>query len=718
MSKLPREAYAIIEGRHSDPFHYLGLHEEEDGAVVRAFLPNAAEVVVVDEEGHQNGLDRIHEAGLFAGRLHNGSRRYRLRARFGQDVVELEDPYRFPPVLSDYDIYFLSEGTHVHLYEKLGAHPMALEGVQGVAFVVFVPNAKRVSVVGDFNFWDGRRHAMRVRGNGFWEIFVPEAQVGDHYKYEIISSDGRMLPLKSDPVAFGSEVRPNTASIVIDLDAMQRPVPSPAGVNALSAPMSIYEVHLGSWRRRPEDGNRWLTYREMAEELPAYVRDLGFTHIEFLPVNEHPFDGSWGYQPTGMFAPTSRFGTPEDFAALVDACHRAGLAVLLDWVPGHFPDDPHGLAQFNGTAVYEHANPMQGRHLDWGTLIYNYGRTEVANFLLSSGLFWLDRYSADGLRVDAVASMLYLDYSRPEGGWIPNKFGGRENLDAIAFLRRFNAEVFQRHPNATTAAEESTAWPMVSRPVDWGGLGFGYKWNMGWMHDTLDYISKDPIYRRHHHGQILFGLHYAFSENFILPLSHDEVVHGKRSILGRMPGDEWQRFANLRAYYAFMFGHPGKKLMFMGSEFGQEREWSHDHSLDWHLLENPRHAGIQRLIRDLNRLYRDVPALHALDCDHTGFEWLVMHDADRSVFAWLRKGKDTRDRCVVVVNFTPQVYRDYRVRVPFSGKWREILNTDAEIYGGTNVGNAGAVTTLDQGSVPEVSLAIPPLAAVFLVPER
>jgi 1,4-alpha-glucan branching enzyme len=718
MSKLPREAYAIIEGRHSDPFHYLGLHEEEDGAVVRAFLPNAAEVSVVDEEGHQSGLDRIHEAGLFAGRLHNGSRRYRLRARFGQDVVELEDPYRFPPVLSDYDIYLLSEGTHVHLYEKLGAHPMELEGVQGVAFVVFVPNARRVSVVGDFNFWDGRRHAMRVRGNGFWEIFVPEAHVGDHYKYEIISSDGRMLPLKSDPVAFGSEVRPNTASIVVDLDAMKRPVPSPAGVNALSAPMSIYEVHLGSWRRRPEDGNRWLTYREMAEELPAYVRDLGFTHIEFLPINEHPFDGSWGYQPTGMFAPTSRFGTPEDFAALVDACHQAGLAVLLDWVPGHFPDDPHGLAQFNGNALYEHANPMQGRHLDWGTLIYNYGRTEVANFLLSSGLFWLDRYSADGLRVDAVASMLYLDYSRPEGGWIPNKFGGRENLDAIAFLRRFNAEVFQRHPNATTAAEESTAWPMVSRPVDWGGLGFGYKWNMGWMHDTLDYISKDPIYRRHHHGQILFGLHYAFSENFILPLSHDEVVHGKRSILGRMPGDEWQRFANLRAYYAFMFGHPGKKLMFMGSEFGQEREWSHDHSLDWHLLENPRHAGIQRLIRDLNRLYRDVPALHALDCDHTGFEWLVMHDADRSVFAWLRKGKDTRDRCVVVVNFTPQVYRNYRVRVPFSGTWREILNTDAEIYGGTNVGNAGAVTTLDQGSVPEVSLAIPPLAAVFLVPER
>ncbi|HET7679826.1 MAG TPA: 1,4-alpha-glucan branching protein GlgB [Xanthobacteraceae bacterium] len=718
MSKLPREAYAIIEGRHSDPFHYLGRHMEKDVAVVRAFLPDAAEVRVVDEQGHESELDRIHDAGLFAGRLPNGSQRYQLRARFGQNVVELEDPYRFPPVLSEFDLYLLSEGTHVHLYEKLGAHPMTHEGVPGVAFVVFVPGAKRVSVVGDFNFWDGRRHAMRVRGNGFWEIFVPRARVGDHYKYEIIGMDGRMLPLKSDPVAFASEVRPNTASIVIDLDAVKRPAAAPGGVNALSAPISIYEVHLGSWRRRPENGNRWLTYREMAAELPAYVKDLGFTHIEFMPINEHPFDGSWGYQPTGLFAPTSRFGTPEDFAALVDACHQAGLAVLLDWVPGHFPDDPHGLAQFNGTALYEHANPLQGRHLDWGTLIYNYGRIEVANFLLASGLFWLDRYRVDGLRVDAVASMLYLDYSRPEGGWIPNKYGGRENLDAVAFLRRFNSEVFLRHPNATTAAEESTAWPMVSRPVDWGGLGFGYKWNMGWMHDTLEYISKDPIYRRHHHGQILFGLHYAFSENFILPLSHDEVVHGKRSIFGRMPGDEWQRFANLRAYYAFMFGHPGKKLMFMGSEFGQEREWSHDHSLDWHLLENPKHAGVQALIRDLNKLYRDVPALHELDCDHNGFEWLVMHDADRSVFAWLRKGHDTRDRCLVVVNFTPQVYRDYRVRVPFAGAWREVLNTDSAIYGGSNVGNAGAVNTLDEGPIPEVSLAIPPLAAIFLVPER
>jgi 1,4-alpha-glucan branching enzyme len=640
------------------------------------------------------------------------------KARYGEREVEIEDAYRFPPILSDFDLFLLGEGTHLNLYDKLGAHPMVLDDVAGVAFAVFAPSARRVSVVGDFNLWDGRRHAMRVRGNGFWEIFVPEAGAGDKYKYEIIGPDGRMLPLKSDPLAFATELRPSTASIVVDQDAIARPQPAPANVNALNVPISIYEVHLGSWRRRPQEDGRWLSYRELAEELPAYARDLGFTHVEFLPVSEHPFDGSWGYQPTGLFTPTSRFGSPADFAALVDACHRAGLAVILDWVPGHFPDDPHGLSEFDGTALYEHANPMQGRHLDWNTLVYNYGRTEVANFLLANGLFWLDRYRIDGLRVDAVASMLYLDYSRPEGGWIPNKYGGRENLEAISLLRQFNTEVFSRFPNATTAAEESTAWPMVSKPVDWGGLGFGYKWNMGWMHDTLEYVSKDPIYRKHHHGQILFGLHYAFSENFILPLSHDEVVHGKRSLFGRMPGDEWQRFANLRAYYGFMFGHPGKKLLFMGGEFGQENEWRHDHSLDWHLTERPRHAGIQALIRDLNRLYRTLPALHELDCDSAGFEWLVMHDAERSVFAWLRKGRQPHDHCLVVVNFTPEIYRDYRVKVPFSGRWREVLNTDAALYGGSDAGNAGAVDTLNEGMVPEVSLVVPPLAAIFLVPER
>jgi 1,4-alpha-glucan branching enzyme len=718
MSSLSPEAYAVIEGRHSDPFRYLGPHREGGRTVVRVFLPDADAVEVIDDRGERCGLARIHDRGLFEGRMANGAHRYRVRASYGSHQVEIEDPYRFPPILSDFDLYLLGEGTHLSLYDKLGAHPMRLDGVAGVGFAVFAPNARRVSVVGDFNGWDGRRHAMRVRGNGYWEIFAPEAQAGHKYKYEIIGADRAMLPLKSDPLAFESEVRPLTASIVVDLDAIARPEPAPERINALDQPISIYEVHLGSWRRRPEEGGRWLTYRELAQELPAYARDLGFTHVEFLPIAEHPFDGSWGYQPTGLFAPTSRFGTVADFAALIDAFHRAGLGVILDWVPGHFPDDPHGLSHFDGTALYQHADPRQGRHLDWDTLIYNYGRTEIANFLLANGLFWLDRYRVDGLRVDAVASMLYLDYSRPEGDWVPNRYGGRENLDAISFLRRFNTEVFARFPQATTAAEESTAWPMVSKPVEWGGLGFGYKWNMGWMHDTLDYISKDPIYRKHHHGQILFGLHYAFSENFILPLSHDEAVHGKRSILGRMPGDAWQRFANLRAYYGFMFGHPGKKLLFMGAEFGQEREWRHDHSLDWHLLGEPRHAGIQRLIRDLNRLYRSLPALHELDCDAGGFEWLVADDANRGVFAWLRKGRATQARCLVVVNFTPMVYRDYRIRVPFPGRWREALNTDAATYGGGNVGNAGAVETLDGGAISEVSLIVPPLSATFFVPQH
>jgi 1,4-alpha-glucan branching enzyme len=558
---------------------------------------------------------------------------------------------------------------------------------------------------------------MRVRGNGYWEIFVPHARAGDKYKFEIVARSGELLPLKSDPLAFAAEMRPSTASVVVDPKSIPHPQPAKGGVNALNAPMSIYEVHLGSWRRKLEEGGRWLTYRELADTLPEYVADMGFTHVEMLPIAEHPFDGSWGYQPTGLYAPTSRFGSPADFAALIDAFHKRNIGVLLDWVPGHFPDDPHGLGHFDGTALYEHANPMQGRHLDWDTLIYNYGRTEVSNFLLANALFWLDRYGIDGLRVDAVASMLYLDYSRPAGGWIPNRHGGRENLDAIAFLRRTNSEVFGRYPNATTAAEESTAWPQVSRPVEFGGLGFGYKWNMGWMHDTLEYISKDPIHRRHHHGSILFGLHYAFSENFILPLSHDEVVHGKRSIFGRMPGDEWQRFANLRAYYSFMYGHPGKKLLFMGSEFGQDTEWNHDTSLPWHLLDRPAHAGVQKLMRDLNRLYRDTPALHELDCDAAGFEWLITDDADNSTFAWLRKGRSEKDRCVVVVNFTPQVLHDYRVRVPFAGTWREALNSDAASYGGSNQGNAGRVTAVVTRDSPELHIVVPPLAAVFFVPE-
>ena len=715
MSELTPAAREIIAGRNADPFAYLGPHTENDETVVRVFLPDARRVVAVGERGERE-LERIDPAGLFTGTL-DGPQRYRLRAQFDDNEVELEDPYRFPPLLTDYDLYLLGEGNHLRMYEKLGAHVVTLDGVDGVGFAVWAPNAGRVSVVGDFNFWDGRRHAMRVRGNGYWEIFVPGARADDKYKYEIVTRDGQMLPQKSDPLGYGAEMRPATASVVVDIARLARPAPTRDNVNALDQPMSIYEVHLGSWRRKGEHGQYWLSYRELAEQLPAYAADMGFTHVELLPVSEHPFDGSWGYQPTGLFAPTSRFGSPEEFALLVDALHKAGLGVLLDWVPGHFPDDPHGLAQFDGTALYEHANPMQGRHLDWGTMIYNYGRVEVTNFLLSNALFWLDHYGVDGLRVDAVASMLYLDYSRPAGAWIPNKYGGRENIDAIAFLRRTNTELFGQYPHATTAAEESTAWPMVSRPVDVGGLGFGYKWNMGWMHDTLDYISKDPIYRRYHHGSILFGLHYAFSENFILPLSHDEVVHGKRSILGRMPGDPWQRFANLRAYYAFMYGHPGKKLMFMGCEFGQDTEWNHDIGLPWHLTEQKGHAGVQRLVRDLNKLYRDTPALHALDCDASGFEWLVTDDAARSTFAWLRKGRNPTERCVVVVNFTPQVLRDYRVRVPFAGTWREVLNSDSELYGGGNVGNAGAVYTFPTHDSPELRLVVPPLAAIYLVPE-
>ena len=716
MSSISPEGLAVVGGYHADPFRYLGPHEENGHRVVRAFLPSAEQVVVVTDR-QERELARVHDAGLFSGELPNGAGRYKLKAKWHGKTVELEDVYRFAPVLSDFDLYLLGEGTHLRSFEKLGAHPLKLEGVEGVAFVVFAPNAKRVSVVGDFNFWDGRRHAMRVRGNGYWEIFIPGVTPGQRYKFEILGPDGNVLPLKSDPYAFSAEIRPSTASVVFDEARLKPAVAALDHPNARNKPISIYEVHLGSWRRRPEDGDRWLTYRELADELPAYVAGLGFTHVELLPVSEHPFDGSWGYQPTGLFAPTSRFGTPEDFLALVDACHRAGLAVILDWVPGHFPDDPHGLADFDGTALYEHCDPRQGRHLDWGTLIYNYGRREVTNFLQSNALFWLNRYGVDGLRVDAVASMLYLDYSRPSGGWVPNRHGGRENIEAIEFLRRTNTQVFGQYPQATTMAEESTAWPMVSQPVDAGGLGFGYKWNMGWMHDTLNYVSKEPVHRKHHHGDVVFGLHYAFSENFILPLSHDEVVHGKHSLLGRMPGDHWQRFANLRAYYTFMFCHPGKKLMFMGCEFGQEQEWNHDRSLDWHLLNQPEHAGVQHLVRDLNRAYRDIPALHERDCEPEGFMWLIADDTEQSVFAWLRNGFGDK-RCLAVVNFTPQVRRNYRIKVPSAGKWREVFNSDSTIYGGTNVGNAGIVVAKPIESGGELSLTLPPLAGLIFVPEE
>jgi 1,4-alpha-glucan branching enzyme len=713
---LSPEARAVIEGRHHDPFHYLGPHTESGVRVVRVFLPDASAVSVIDEHGKAARLKCLHKSGLFGSRVPKVSERYRLRVKYGAKTVEFEDAYRFPTILSDYDLSLLAEGTDLRLADKLGAHPKTIDGVAGVAFAVFAPNARRVSVIGDFNYWDGRRHAMRVRGQGFWEIFVPGAQAGDKYKFEIVAENGTLLPLKSDPLAFAAELRPKAASIVVDKKEISRPRPASDRLNARDAPISIYEVHLGSWRRRVEEGNRWLSYRELAEELPTYAKDMGFTHVELLPVSEHPFDGSWGYQPTGLFAPTSRYGSPFDFAGLVEACHAAGLGVILDWVPAHFPDDPHGLGKFSGTELYEHADPKEGRHTDWNTLIYNFGRREIGNFLLASGLYWLEQFGVDGLRVDAVASMLYRDYSRKPGEWIPNQFGGRENLEAVAFIRRFNAEVFAQFPYATTIAEESTAWPMVSCPVDWGGLGFGYKWNMGWMHDTLEYLEKDPIHRKYHHDKMTFGLLYAFKENFILPLSHDEVVHQKRSLLGRMPGDHWQKFANLRAYYGFMFGHPGKKLLFMGNEFAQIGEWNHEQSLDWHLLGDARHAGMQRLIRDLNGLYQSVPALHQRDCEESGFRWLVVDDAEHGVFAWLRFGHDGASPCLVIVNFTPEVWRDYKLRVPFAGTWREVLNTDAGIYGGTNTGNGGSVPT--QGAGNELALVVPPLAALFFVLDR
>jgi len=603
-------------------------------------------------------------------------------------------------------------GAHLRRYDS------ASGSVTGTSFAVWAPNARAVSVIGDFNGWNAEVHPLAPRPDqsGVWTGFIAGVSSSAFYKYRITTDSGGSIE-KADPFALSAELPPATASRAWALDYEWGDgewMTTRGARNALDAPMAVYEVHAGSWRRKD---NTFLGYRELAHALADYIEKTGFTHVELMPLTEHPFYGSWGYQTTGYFAPTARYGTPQDFMYLVDHLHQRGIGVILDWVPSHFPDDAHGLARFDGTHLYEHADPKQGYHPEWNSSIFNYGRHEVRAFLLSSALFWLEKYHVDGLRVDAVASMLYLDYARKEGEWIPNRHGGKENLEAIQFLRALNEAVYRDHPDAFTVAEESTAWPMVSRPVTWGGLGFGYKWNMGWMHDTLDYIGKDPIHRKHHHGQILFGLHYAFSENFILPLSHDEVVHGKRSIFGRMPGDPWQRFANLRAYYAFMYGHPGKKLLFMGNEIAQEQEWSHERSLDWHLLERARNAGIQALVRDLNRLYRSLPALHELDCEDAGFEWVVSNDADHSVFAWMRQGKEPRSRCLVVVNFTPQVHTDYRIKVPFVGTWREVLNTDAAVYGGSGVGNGGSVNTLNKGPIPEVSLVIPPLAAIFLVPE-
>ena len=690
---------------------------------IRVMMPAAERVDVLDESGRTHAaLEKLHDDGFFAGLVEGASvdTPYRLRFTNGEAQWEEEDAYRFPLFLGELDVHLLAEGTHRRLYEKLGAHPVTLAGAEGVVFAVWAPNARRVSVVGDFNGWDGRRHPMRMRHEaGVWELFIPGVQRGACYKYEIIGVDGTKLPLKADPVAFAAEVPPSTASRVHGLVAHEwgddEWVATRGGLQDRSAPVSIYEVHLGSWRRG--EGNSFLDYDRLAEELIPYVRDLGFTHIELLPISEHPFSGSWGYQPVGLFAPTSRFGDPNGFARFVDRCHANGIGVLVDWVPAHFPSDPHGLARFDGTALYEHEDPRLGFHKDWNTLIYNFGRQEVSNFLESNALFWLDRYHVDGLRVDAVASMLYRDYSRDPGEWVPNVHGGRENLESVSFLRDMNTHAYGDFPSTITVAEESTAWPGVSRPVDVGGLGFGYKWNMGWMHDTLSYMERDPMYRSYHHNEMTFGLVYAYSENFILPLSHDEVVHGKGSLLTKMPGDRWQQFANLRAYLAFMWTHPGKKLLFMGGEFGQEREWNHDQSLDWHLLADPSHRGIQSLVRDLNALYRSIPALHELDCEPSGFEWVDGGNTQQSLLSYIRKDKSGSGRALVVCNFTPQVHHGCRFGVPAAGRWVERLNSDSEAYGGSNVGNLGGVEAEKQsahGRPYSVEITVPPLATIVL----
>ncbi|MCG8369029.1 MAG: 1,4-alpha-glucan branching protein GlgB [Proteobacteria bacterium] len=712
---------ALAEGRHHDPFSLLGVHRERGRRVVRTLQPGAASVEVVDSGGKVRGkLDPSDYEGLFQGPMPARLRNYRLRITWDDGAVQdTEDPYRFPSTLGEIDRYLLGEGSDKYVYRKLGAHERTLLGVSGTRFAVWAPNASRVSVVGDFNSWDGRRHVMRLHpANGIWEIFVPGIGNGALYKYEIANASGKLLPLKGDPYGSFHEPPPGNSSIVFDSRHVWRDDEWMAARKAgpqLDAPTSIYEVHLGSWRRK--DDGAYLTYRDLAHELVPYVVDLGFTHIELLPVTEHPFDGSWGYQPIGMFAPTQRFGTPDDFRYFIDTCHRHGIGVIADWVPAHFPGDEHGLQRFDGTALYEHEDPRKGAHADWGTLIFNYGRREVINYLIGNALYWIEEYHIDALRVDAVASMLYLDYSREDGEWIPNEFGGNENLEAVEFLKRLNTELHAH--GATSYAEESTAWPGVSHPVDAGGLGFTYKWNMGWMNDTLSYISEDPVHRRYHHDKMTFGLVYAFNENFVLPLSHDEVVHGKRSIIGRMPGDRWQQFANLRAYYGFMYGHPGKKLLFMGNEIGQWSEWNHDQSLDWHVLPGAEHTGVQDLLRDLNRIYRETPALHEADFSGAGFEWIDWGDRENSVLSWLRR--DRRGGFVVCVsNLTPVVRENYRLGVPEEGVYRVMLNTDDKKYCGSGTGPRSVESgkTGHHGRPSSVELTLPALATMILQKNR
>ncbi|MET0482684.1 MAG: 1,4-alpha-glucan branching protein GlgB [Aestuariivirgaceae bacterium] len=716
----PKEVAAIVAGTHGDAFGVLGLHEVDNGLVARAFVPHAEFLEALTLSGEPLGeLQRVDDAGFFEGRLTLSKRQpIRYRARNAGGEWTLADPYSFGPVLGPMDDYYIAEGSHLRLFDKLGAHLIEHEGAFGVHFAVWAPNARRVSVVGDFNDWDGRRHPMRLRQDtGIWEIFLPDIGQGRPYKFEIIGADGVRLPLKADPFAFRSELRPATASVTDAPPAHEWGDEAHRAfwrsANPRREPISIYEVHAGSWQRR--DDGTFLSWDELADRLIPYVAEMGFTHIEFLPITEHPYDPSWGYQTTGLYAPTARFGEPAGFARFVDGAHRAGVGVILDWVPAHFPVDEHGLVRFDGTALYEHQDPRQGFHPDWHTAIYNFGRREVVSYLVNNALYWAEKYHLDGLRVDAVASMLYLDYSRKDGEWIPNEKGGRENLGAVEFLQRMNVELYGHQPGVITIAEESTSWPKVSQPVYEGGLGFGFKWNMGFMHDTLEYMAREPVHRRHHHDEITFGLVYAFSENFVLPLSHDEVVHGKGTLLSKMSGDDWLKFATLRAYYAFMWGYPGKKLLFMGQEFAQRNEWSEERALDWAELDHPPHRGVAKLVRDLNYLYRSRPALHARDCEPEGFEWLIVDDRQNSVFAWLRKAPDGNP-IAVVSNFTPVPRDDYRLPLPLAGSWREIMNTDAADYGGSGKGNVGRVEARakDKGGGAEAVLVLPPLATVML----
>jgi 1,4-alpha-glucan branching enzyme len=728
------EIEVIVRGEHSDPFHILGIHpvnlNGQPAVAVRAFLPLAdqAQVVVPSSEHHQ-AMFRVHPQGFYEAVFVKATELFPYKLRVvdhGGEAREIHDPYSFPPLLSDYDLYLIGEGTHYKNYERLGAHVREVNGIRGLGFAVWAPNAKRVSVVGDFNAWDGRRHPMRVRGaTGVWELFIPDLDEGELYKFEIKSQLHGLLTIKADPYGLYFERTPKTAAIVYDIGKYewndQRWGEQREKKNALDAPINIYEVHLGSWHRRAEGGNGYLSYRELADQLAAYVTEMGYTHIELLPVMEHPFDGSWGYQTIGSFAPTSRFGPPDDFKHFVDTMHEHDIGLILDWVPAHFPKDAHGLAYFDGTHLYEHADPRKGEHTDWGTLIFNYGRNEVRNFLLGNALFWLEKYHLDGLRVDAVASMLYLDYSRKEGEWVPNVYGGRENLEAMDFLKRFNELVHEHCPGVLSVAEESTAWPMVSRPTYLGGLGFTLKWNMGWMNDMLSYMSKDPIFRKYHHSNLTFSLMYAFSENFVLPLSHDEVVHGKRSLLDKMPGDMWQKFANLRLLYGYMIGHPGKKLLFMGGEFGQWREWNHDRGLDWELLDHEPNRKLRKFVKDLNHLYLREPALYQVDFHWHGFEWIDFHDWESSVVSFLRRAKDPDDFLIFVCNFTPVPRFDYRVGVPGPGIYLEVLNSDSAEYWGSNLGNLGGVTAepiLCAGRPYSVRMTLPPLAVVVLKPVR